>query len=174
MPEVFFGAGTSIPRPGPGLAASRSRGGCIREKIWLRGTHLSSTRQYLFNYSPWQGSVNSSRHRLWLVSRCQPSVINYLLLVATSHLSASIVSRVCGADWYTVAFSEQPMDSAAVVPRGLPRISPTRALNHWVLGTAKALACVGFGCGVGSCGVGALAEEFGGVRTDLSVGEVHA
>lgn len=53
------------------------------------------------------------------------------------------------------------MDCAAGVPKGLPWISPTRALHHWVLGAAKALACVNFGGGVGSCGVGALAEEFG-------------
>ena len=83
------------------------------------------------------------------------------MLVATSKLSADVVSWVCGADWYTVAFSEQPMDCAAGVPKGLPWISPTRALHHWVLGAAKALACVNFGGGVGSCGVGALAEEFG-------------
>ena len=48
---VFLGTETSIPRPGsgPGLASSRSRGGCIREQFGVRGTHLSSTRQYVFN-----------------------------------------------------------------------------------------------------------------------------
>ena len=46
---VFLGTETSIPRPGPGLAASRFRGGCIREQFGVRGTHLSSTRQYVFN-----------------------------------------------------------------------------------------------------------------------------